>query len=261
MVRRGLARSRGHARDLLRDGAVTVDDRAAGKPATDVGDGSRIEVSFQGPVWVSRAAGKLLGGLAALDGPDVAGRRCLDVGASTGGFTQVLLDRGAAQVTALDVGTGQLVRALADDPRVVERSGVSVRGLTPADLGGRFDVVVADLSFISLRLVLDTLAGLLADDGDAVLLVKPQFEVGRSRLGKRGVVRSARDRRAALHGVLEAAEAAGLTPGGLAVSPVEGGEGNTEYLLRVGRGRTVGLTWQALAQSADRLTSEGPHDR
>ena len=151
----------------------------------------------------------------------MAGRRCLDVGASTGGFTQVLLEAGAAHVTALDVGHDQLVAEVADDARVEERSGVNIRNVRPGDLGRGFDLVVADLSFISLRLVLDVLAALMTPDADAVLLVKPQFEVGRERLARTGVVSSPHEHRRVLTEVLETARQAGLPPG-LEPSPIRG---------------------------------------
>ncbi len=244
----------------MRAGAVRVTGVVATKPSVPVDAGTPVDVDRAGPVWVSRGADKLLAALAAFPGLEVAGRRCLDAGASTGGFTQVLLHHGAAEVVALDVGTDQLAPAVAADPRVLDRSGTTVRGLGPEAVGGRADVLVADLSFISLRLVLATLAGLLAEDGDAVLLVKPQFEVGRAGLGKRGVVRSAVHRREALLGVLDAAERAGLTPRGLAPSPLRGAEGNLEYLLWAGRGPARTTTWQALRMCAERLTTEGRHD-
>ena len=172
-MRRGLARSRGEARDLVLAGAVTVAGEPAPKPSHPVDDTDELVVSVVGPRWVGRAAHKLV---AALDtwGPDglaVEGRRCVDVGASTGGFTQVLLAKGAATVVAVDVGRGQLAPAVAADPRVVERSGTTVRGLPAEDIGGLADLVVADLSFISLTLVMRDLAGLLAPDADLVVLV------------------------------------------------------------------------------------------
>jgi 23S rRNA (cytidine1920-2'-O)/16S rRNA (cytidine1409-2'-O)-methyltransferase len=191
------------------------------------------------------------------DGLDVAGRRCLDVGASTGGFTQVLLEAGASHVIALDVGTGQLASEVARDSRVEERSGTTVRGLAVDDIGGPVDLVVADLSFISLTLVIPTLASLVAEGGDIVLLVKPQFEVGRSGLGRRGVVRSAAARRDALIGVMGAAETAGLWPRAVIRSPVLGGEGNVEYLLWVAAGPGVAPSWEALKASAGRVDDEG----
>ncbi|HYN29586.1 MAG TPA: TlyA family RNA methyltransferase [Dermatophilaceae bacterium] len=277
LVRRGLARSRGEARDLIAGGRVRVAGRpGVVKPATDVPAAAELIVERDGPVWVSRAAGKLRHALAlwgSASGPDgaaagppgspgipVRGRWCLDVGASTGGFTQVLLEAGAAGVTALDVGHGQLAPLLADDPRVVERSGTSVRDVTAADLDGPFDLVVADLSFISLSLVLEPLRRLVRDDGHVVALVKPQFEVGRAalaRAGRRGVVSDPQARRTALLDVLAAAESAGLHAFGLARSPVVGTEGNVEYLLWArpdGSGRMGG---SALHGAVATLTTGG----
>ena len=196
LVTRGLARSRGHARALLDAGQVSVGDVVATKAATPVSPADNIVVREEGPRWVSRAAHKLEGALEAFAplGLSVAGKRCLDVGASTGGFTQVLLHHGAGHVVALDVGHGQLVPELATDPRVTDLPRTTVRGLRPDDIGGRVDVLVADLSFISLTLVLEAFAAVLSPTGDAVVLVKPQFEMGRSRLGKGGVVRAQGDR-------------------------------------------------------------------
>jgi 23S rRNA (cytidine1920-2'-O)/16S rRNA (cytidine1409-2'-O)-methyltransferase len=198
-----------------------------------VADADELGVTGDGPRWVGRAAHKLVAALDtwAADGLTVEGRRCVDVGASTGGFTQVLLARGAARVVAVDVGHGQLVPEVADDPRVDERSGTTVRGLTAADLGGAADLVVADLSFISLSLVMGDLAGLLGTDADLVLLVKPQFEVGRGRLNGQGVVTDPRDRTRALEQVVAAVREHGLHVHGIRTSPISGTSGNTEYLL------------------------------
>lgn len=231
-MRRGLARSRGEARELIEGGLVTVDGRVARKPATPAQDASDVTVSSVGPRWVGRAAHKLDHALTTWEplGLTPHGRRCLDVGASTGGFTQVLLARGATHVVALDVGRDQLVSELREDPRVTERSGTSIRDVGVDDLG-TFDVVVGDLSFISLTLVLDDIARLVDPGGDVVLLVKPQFEVGRGRLSKNGIVTDPRHRRQALVDVTTATESAGLGIHGLLRSPIHGGEGNTEYLL------------------------------
>lgn len=235
LVRRGLARSRGQARDLVGRGDVLVDGRVAAKASLNVGPDSSIVLAAEPERWVGRAAYKLLAALHRFgpDGLSVAGRRCLDVGASTGGFTQVLLDAGAAHVTALDVGHGQLAREVADDPRVTERSGTSIRDVGGGDLGEPFDLVVADLSFISLRLVLDRIADLMTPVADAVLLVKPQFEVGRERLARTGVVTSPHEHQRVLLEVLAAAAEAGLHPRGLEPSPIRGATGNREYLLWV----------------------------
>ena len=190
-------------------------------------------MTTEGPRWVGRAAHKLVAALDtwAGEGLRVTGRRCVDVGASTGGFTQVLLAHGAAQVVAVDVGHDQLVPEVAQDPRVDERSGTTVRGLTAADLGGPADLVVADLSFISLTLVMGDLAGLLGADADLVLLVKPQFEVGRGRLNGQGVVTDPRDRTRALDQVVAAVGEHGLHVHGIRTSPISGTSGNAEYLL------------------------------
>jgi len=232
-VLRGLARSRGEARDLIDEGLVVVGGEPVRKASHPVTDSDAVAVTDDGPRWVGRAAHKLV---AALDewgpqGLSVAGRRAVDVGASTGGFTQVLLAHGAARVVAVDVGHGQLVAEVADDPRVDERSGTTVRGLTADDLGGPADLVVADLSFISLTLVMVDLAGLLGRDADLVVLVKPQFEVGRGRLNRQGVVPDPKDRTRALERVLAAVGEHGLHVHGIATSPIRGTSGNTEYLV------------------------------
>ncbi|RNI18078.1 TlyA family RNA methyltransferase [Flexivirga caeni] len=229
LVERGLARSRAVAKELIADGRVT----AAGIPITKASaavNPDDLQVSGDTEQWVGRAAYKLLGALDAFS-VDPAGRRCLDVGASTGGFTQVLLSRDAREVIALDVGHGQLAPAVRADARVVERSGVNVRDVDADEFGGPFDLVVADLSFISLTLVIDRLAALTAPSGDLITLVKPQFEVGRERLARTGVVTSPHERHRVLRDVLAAAGTTGLTVHGLTVSPIEGGTGNLEYLL------------------------------
>jgi 23S rRNA (cytidine1920-2'-O)/16S rRNA (cytidine1409-2'-O)-methyltransferase len=192
LVRRGLVRSRAQARELVARGAVLVDGATSTKPSTPVSPASTIALAEEPDRWVGRAAYKLLEALRLFEaaGLTVSGKRCLDVGASTGGFTQVLLEAGAAHVTALDVGHDQLVREVAENDRVDERSGVNIRDVRPGDLGDDFDVVVADLSFISLRLVLDVVVSVMTPNADAVLLVKPQFEVGRDRLARTGVVTS-----------------------------------------------------------------------
>lgn len=213
-------------------GLVTLDGRIARKPAAVTQETSVLEVTSAGPRWVGRAAHKLDHAFTEWGsfGLSATGRTCLDVGASTGGFTQVLLARGARHVTALDVGRDQLVAELRNDERVTERSATSIRDVGPEDLGP-FDLIVGDLSFISLTLVLDPIARLAAPGADVVLLVKPQFEVGRGRLSKNGIVIDPRHRRQALTDVVAAATAAGLGIHGLTRSPIHGGEGNTEYLL------------------------------
>jgi 23S rRNA (cytidine1920-2'-O)/16S rRNA (cytidine1409-2'-O)-methyltransferase len=212
---------------------VAVAGRTATKPSVDVAPDEELAVRDVGPRWVGRAAYKLAAALQAWgpEGLSARGRRCIDIGASTGGFTEVLLACGAASVVAVDVGHGQLVARLARDPRVEERSGTTVRGLRPEDVGGVGDLVVADLSFISLTLVMPDLTGLLAPDGDLVVLVKPQFEVGRARLSRQGVVTSPGDRESALLAVVAAVHASGLRVRGTRRSPISGTTGNSEYLL------------------------------
>lgn len=250
LVRRGRARSRGHARDLITRGAVQVNGIPALKPAQPVTAGDDLDVT-DAHRWVGRGAEKLDGALTAY-GLDVRGRRALDVGASTGGFTQVLLERGAREVVALDVGHGQLVPQLRDDPRVRELSGTSVRGLTEPMIGGPVDLVVVDLSFISLTVVLDDIARVCAADADVILLVKPQFEVGRGRLGKKGVVTAPTDRAMAIRNVGRVAEAAGFALRTLVASGTLGSHGNREYLLWVAVSEVVGGSWQALDELIDR---------
>lgn len=233
LVRRGLARSRGQARDVLAAGRVRVNGALVDKPALAIEPDDELALEGEADRWVGRAAYKLLAALQAWTplGLTVNGTRCLDVGASTGGFTQVLLAGGAMHVVALDVGHDQLAPTVREDSRVVERSGTSIRDVTLADLGGPFDVIVADLSFISLRLVIGKLAELVRPDGHVVVLVKPQFEVGRERLGKGGVVRSSADRRTAVEAVMMAAVEAGLHPREVLASPLPGETGNREYLV------------------------------
>lgn len=230
IVERGLARSRTEARTLIDAALVRVDGAQASKPSLDVGDGARIEVTGSLRPYVSRGGLKLA---AALDefAIDVTGRICLDVGASTGGFTDCLLQRGARHVTAVDVGHGQMDSKLAADPRVDLREGVNARSMTRSDFEVPFPIVVGDLSFISLTLVIPAISGVVEPGGDVVLLVKPQFEAGPAGIGKGGIVRDERRRQEAVERVMACAEAHGFTVAGSMTSPIEGGDGNVEYLL------------------------------
>ncbi len=263
LVRRGLARSRGQARELVSAGSVVVDGRPATKPSTPIPPGALVELAAEPDRWVGRAAYKLLFALERFgpQGLDVRGRRCLDVGASTGGFTQVLLEAGATSVTALDVGHGQLSSVLVGDDRVAQRSGTNIRDVAPEDLGDRFDVVVADLSFISLRLVMGRIREQLSADGDAVLLVKPQFEVGRERLARTGVVTSDQERRRVVAAVVTSAQEAGLGPRALVASPIAGAEGNQEYLLWAAPGQAPDLDPDAVATMVATAIDRRPEDR
>lgn len=234
LVRRGLARSRRRAAELVAEGRVTVHGAAADKPSQPVAPDAEVEV-HAAPDYVSRAGHKLAGALDTLEAlvehpPVVAGARCLDAGASTGGFTQVLLERGAASVVAVDVGHDQLAPVLAADPRVESRERLNVRDLTAQDLGTPPSLVVADLSFISLTLVVPTLLAVAAPGADLLLLVKPQFEVGRGRLGHGGVVTSPERREQAVLAVAEVLEQ-GATVHAVVPSQLPGPAGNREYFL------------------------------
>jgi 23S rRNA (cytidine1920-2'-O)/16S rRNA (cytidine1409-2'-O)-methyltransferase len=237
LVRRGLARSREQAGELVAAGRVTVAGQRAAKAATQVRRDAPITIAETAePGYVSRGGRKLAGALAVFQplGLVVAGRNCLDAGASTGGFTDVLLRAGAAHVVAADVGYGQLAWSLRTDPRVTVLDRVNVRTLDQVDpVPG---LVVADLSFISLTLVLPALAASAGPDADFVLLVKPQFEVGKGRVGPGGVVREAADRADAVRRVAGAAWGLGLGVLGVTASPLPGPAGNVEYFVWLRRG-------------------------
>ncbi len=227
---RGLARSRTEAQGLIAAGQVRVDGRPAEKASQLVADEAALLVEGERSPYVSRGGLKLAAALDAFVLP-VVGRTALDVGASTGGFTDCLLQRGAARVVAVDAGHGQMASEIAADPRVHSREGVNARFLSSADFDSLFELIVADLSFISLTLVLPALAPLLRPGGDLIVLVKPQFEVGAAHLGKGGIVRDLSQRSEAVHRVMGAAAALGLTVRGQIVSPIRGGDGNEEFLL------------------------------
>jgi 23S rRNA (cytidine1920-2'-O)/16S rRNA (cytidine1409-2'-O)-methyltransferase len=240
LVRRGLARSREQAAALVEAGRVQVRGAPARKVAALVDPADPVRVIGGDPAqeYVSRGGHKLAGALARFGpaGLAVTGRRCLDAGASTGGFTDVLLRAGAVEVVAVDVGYGQLAWSLRTDDRVRVFERTNVRTLTPDAIGGPVDLTVADLSFISLRLVLPALAACTAPDGDLALMVKPQFEVGRDRVGEGGVVRDPVLRAEAVLAVADAAAGLGLGVGGVAASPLPGPSGNVEFFVWFRRG-------------------------
>ena len=235
LVRRGLARSREHAGELIAAGRVKVSGAVATKPATGVTtDVALVVLDDPGrPDYVSRGGHKLAGALEVFEplGLVVSGRRALDAGASTGGFTDVLLRRGAREVQAVDVGYGQLAWSLQQDPRVHVHDRVNIRDLTLEQIGGPVDLVVGDLSFISLGLVLDALIGVTSPEGDLALMVKPQFEVGKDRVGKGGVVRDLGLRAEAVTAVAATAAAKGWGARAVTTSPLPGPSGNVEFFL------------------------------
>ena len=235
LAARGLARSRTEGAALIRAGQVLLDGRPVRRPSDRVAADATLRLRDPGPRYVSRAAHKLVSALEAFPDVAVAGRRALDAGASTGGFTQVLLERGAERVAAVDVGHDQLAPPVRADPRVLVREGLNVRDLRAEDIDGPVDLVVSDLSFISLRLVLAPLAGVCRPGAELLLMVKPQFEVGRRALPRSGVVTDPDARRDAVVGVAAAALGAGLAPRGLARSGLAGQDGNAEFFLRLRR--------------------------
>ncbi|WP_329370798.1 TlyA family RNA methyltransferase [Streptomyces sp. NBC_00669] len=258
LVRRNLARSREHASQLIAAGRVTVAGATATKSATQVETSVALVVAKNDdePDYVSRGGHKLAGALAAFTprGLVVAGRRALDAGASTGGFTDVLLRAGAAEVVAVDVGYGQLAWSLQSDDRVIVKDRTNVRELTLEAIDGRpAELVVGDLSFIPLGLVLPALVGCAAPDADLVLMVKPQFEVGRERLGSGGVVRSTGLRAESVRKVAEQAAALGLGALGVTASPLPGPSGNVEYFLWLRSGAPA-----LDPAEVDRAVAEGP---
>jgi len=236
LVRRGLARSREHAADLIESRSVLVTGIPASKPASQVTAETSIVLQGDRDDFVSRGGHKLAGALAKFSEIVVTGKRCLDAGASTGGFTDVLLRAGAEEVVAVDVGYGQLAWELRQNPKVKILDRTNIRHLTGDVVGAAIDLVVADLSFISLTLVLPALAAVSKPDADYVLMVKPQFEVGRERLGAGGVVRDPGLRMSAVLEVAESAYDVGLGTKGITASPLPGPAGNVEYFLWLQRG-------------------------
>jgi 23S rRNA (cytidine1920-2'-O)/16S rRNA (cytidine1409-2'-O)-methyltransferase len=248
-----MARSREHASQLIADGAVTIRGTVATKPATAVeADAPLVIRATDDPNWASRGAHKLLGALEAF-GIDADGKRCLDAGASTGGFTDVLLRKGAREVVAADVGRGLLVWRLQTDDRVTVMDKTNVRSLS---LDEPVKLVVADLSFISLGLVLPALMNCTTEDADLLPMVKPQFEVGKERLGSGGVVRSPELRAEAVLGVLDKAAELGLHAHGVVASPLPGPSGNVEYFVWLRRGNPQDR--EHVVELVHRAVSEGP---
>jgi 23S rRNA (cytidine1920-2'-O)/16S rRNA (cytidine1409-2'-O)-methyltransferase len=257
LVRRGLARSRQQAAELIGAGRVSIDGMPAAKPATAVAVDARLTVTGAERSWVSRGAHKLIGALDAF-GVVVESRRCLDAGASTGGFTEVLLDRGAREVVAADVGYGQLAWSLRSDSRVTVMERTNVRGLTFETIGGPVDLVVADLSFIALATVLPALVSCASPVADIVPMVKPQFEVGKGRVGPGGVVSDPGVRADAVLSVARRAAELGWQTVDVTSSPLPGPSGNVEFFLRLRARTDHPLRGAPLEDAVRRAIEEGP---
>lgn len=231
LVDRTLATSRTAAARHIQAGEVVVNGQKVTKPSAKVAAHDDVELTVAGPQYASRAGHKLVGALETFNAVDVSNKRCLDAGASTGGFTDVLLQYGAKKVVAVDVGHGQIVQRLRVDPRVDVLEGINVRYLALSDIGEPVDAIVSDLSFISLKLVIEALVSVCSPGAQFMLMIKPQFEIGRQRLPKTGVVVDPRQRREAVAGVVEEAIAHGLVPQGVATSPLPGQDGNKEFFF------------------------------
>lgn len=232
----GHTSSRSQAKELIANGSVTVDGRLLKKPSEEISEEDHtVEISRRLP-YVGRGGLKLEGALDAF-GINVENMSALDVGASTGGFTDCLLQRGASRVCAVDSGAGQLAQSLRQDPRVISMENCNARYLTAEQIGSVVDLIVMDVSFISASLIIPQFPQLMGERGDAICLIKPQFEVGKSMIGKGGIVKDRQAHRYAVERVLESGRAVGLCPVGLIPSPITGGDGNREFLVWFAKGR------------------------
>ena len=250
MVERGIARSRQRAKEMISAGNVTVNGKPAKKAAQEVSVQDEI-VSSEQELYVGRGALKLERAAEEFR-LDFSGKTCIDIGASTGGFTDFMLSRGAARVYAVDVGHGQLADTLRSDSRVVNMENTDIRAVTPEMIGGKADLITADVSFISLRIILPTVYSLLSDTGCAAVLIKPQFEAGRSGIGKNGIVKDRRVHVRVLTEINDFAASVGFCCGRYTYSPVRGGSGNIEYLVMLTKGGagTVPYNFRELVDSA-----------
>ncbi len=261
LVRRGLVRSRVQARELIEAGRVRLDGAVVTKPARQMDPAQAILIDPAAEdEYASRGAHKLLGALEILgsSAPRIEGRRCLDAGASTGGFTDVLLRRGASAVVAVDVGYGQLAWNLRTDPRVEVHDRTNVRTLRPEDVAPAPGLVVGDLSFISLTLILPALVRAARPDADFLLMVKPQFEIGRERLGRGGVVRDPDQHVETVETVARCALDLGLDVYGVAASPLPGPAGNVEYFLAMRAGHPEAIDPARLPDAIAAAVRDGP---
>lgn len=251
LTERGIVRSRSRAKALIVQGSVLLNGKPLTKPSVLIGEEDVLTLKADLP-YVGRGGLKLEGALAAFP-LSLKNRVCMDIGASTGGFTDCMLQNGASKIYAIDVGHGQLDAALCHCPAVVNMEGTDVRTLAPGDLPVTPDFAGIDVSFISLRLVLPSVYALLADKADCMALIKPQFEAGRAQIGKHGIVKSARAHVQVLREILAFAGDVGFCVKGLCLSPIQGGSGNTEYLVHLTKGQgadAVCPDLKALAASA-----------
>lgn len=237
LVSRGIARSRERAKEMIKDGLVKVGGITAKKPSDEVSENDVIE-ACEFEQYVGRGALKLEKA-AEVFGLDFTGKVCLDIGASTGGFTEYMIKHGAYLVYAVDVGHGQLAHELCKDERVVNMEGTDIRNVTAEDIGGAADFISADVSFISLTKILPKIAELLKDNGQAAVLIKPQFEAGKSNIGKKGIVKDRRVHESVLTELDRAFRVSGLMPKDYTYSPVRGGSGNIEYLVLLERSHNM----------------------
>lgn len=257
LVERGLVSGRDRAKELIAKGAVLVNGALADKPSQRVGPEADLTVLGDGGHYVSRAAEKLRGAMEVFS-VSPAGRVALDVGASTGGFTQYLLEHGAKHVYAVDVGTDQLAPALRRDPRVTDLQQTDIRALSPEMLPEKPSLVVCDVSFISLRLVLPAIKAHLAQDGEAVVLIKPQFEAGRAAVGRTGVVKDPKIHLAVLREMEEQFRLCGFVTAGLEPSSIRGGDGNIEFLAWLRQeGEPIQTDLPALVRRAHAADTKG----
>ena len=247
LVDRGLVQSRERAKVVIMEGLVYVNGQKSDKAGTPVKEDDRIEVRGETLRYVSRGGKKLEKAMQKFP-ITLSGKVCMDVGSSTGGFTDCMLQNGAAKVFSVDVGYGQLAWKLRTDERVVNMERTNFRYLTIDDIGTKLDFASVDVSFISLKIILPVLFELLNDGGEAVCLIKPQFEAGREKVGKNGVVRDPATHREVLHNAMGYAAANGFVVRGLDFSPVKGPEGNIEYLMFVQKSEQPGVLDDSVAE-------------
>lgn len=254
LVKKGLAESREKAKAIIMSGIVYVDDQKEDKAGTSFEETARIEVRGSTLKYVSRGGLKLEKAMTHF-GATLEGKVCMDVGASTGGFTDCMLQNGAVKVYSVDVGHGQLAWKLRNDPRVVCMEKTNIRYVVPEDIGDKIEFVSVDVSFISLTKVLGPVKNLMAEDGQIVCLIKPQFEAGREKVGKKGVVRDKKTHLEVINMVISFAVETGFEVLNLEFSPIKGPEGNIEYLLHL-KNHAEGERYENVAVNPEQVVEE-----